>query len=220
MLKFYHTPLSVNSRRVWVMLLEKQVEFEEIVLSLQGDQFDPEYLTLNPFHHIPTLVDDDFTVIESLAILDYLEAKYPTPSFTPKNAKQIGTMRMVEFVTVNELLPTSLPLLKQVVGLPEDPNQPLEKIHQKITTIFDFYQKYLGENPYLVSEEMTLADIVVGTVIPTLKYMNVSLENHPQLQAWCERLMLRESWQKTEPQPEDIQASYARIKAILTHKSQ
>ncbi|EAW34163.1 glutathione S-transferase family protein [Lyngbya sp. PCC 8106] len=220
MLKFYHTPLSVNSRRVWVMLLEKQVEFEEIVLSLQGDQFDPEYLTLNPFHHIPTLVDDDFTVIESLAILDYLEAKYPTPSFTPKNAKQIGTMRMVEFVTVNELLPTSLPLLKQVVGLPEDPNQPLEKIHQKITTIFDFYQKYLGENPYLVSEEMTLADIVVGTVIPTLKYMNVSLENHPQLQAWCERLMLRESWQKTEPQPEDIQASYARIKAILTQKSQ
>ena len=220
MLKFYHTPLSVNSRRVWVMLLEKQVKFEEIVLSLQGDQFDAEYLKLNPFHHIPTLVDDDFTLIESLAILDYLEAKYPTPSFTPKDAKAIGIMRMIELVTVNELLPTTLPLLKQRVGLPEDPKQPLEAVYQKITTIFDFYQKYLGDNPYLLGEQITLADLVVGTVIPTLKYMNISLENHPQLQAWCERLMLRESWQKTEQKPEYIEASYAKIKAILTQKSQ
>ena len=220
MLKFYHTPLSANSRRVWVMLLEKQVEFEEIVLSLQGDQFEPEYLKLNPFHHIPTLVDEDFTLIESLAILDYLEAQYPTPNFTPKDAKAMGIMRMLELVTVNELLPTTLPLLKQVVGLPADPNQPPEAMHKKITTIFDFYQNYLGDNPYLVGEQITLADIVVGTVIPTLKYMNISLENHPQLQAWCERLMMRESWQKTQAKPEDVEASYARIKEILTQKSQ
>ncbi|MEB3277483.1 MAG: glutathione S-transferase family protein [Lyngbya sp.] len=220
MLKFYHTPLSANSRRVWVLLLEKQVEFEEIILSLQGDQFDPEYLKLNPFHHIPTLVDGDFTIIESLAILDYLEAQYPTPTFTPKDPKAMGIMRMLELVTVNELLPTTLPLLKQVVGLPADPNQPIEAVYKKITTIFDFYQKYLGENPYLVGEQITLADVVVGTIIPTLKYMNISLENHPQLQAWCERLMGRESWQKTQPKPEDVEASYARIKAILTQKSQ
>ncbi|MEA5519022.1 glutathione S-transferase family protein [Limnoraphis robusta] len=55
MLKLYHTPLSFNSRRVWVMLLEKQVEFEEIILSLQGDQFDPEFLKLNPFHQMSIL---------------------------------------------------------------------------------------------------------------------------------------------------------------------
>jgi glutathione S-transferase len=220
MLKFYHTPLSFNSRRVWVMLLEKQVEFEEIILSLQGDQFDPEFLKLNPFHHIPTLVDDDFTLIESLAILDYLEAKYPTPSFTPQDAKAIGIMRMLELVTVNELLPTTLPLLKQVVGLPADPNQPLEVVEQKITTIFNFYQNYLGDNPYLVGEQMTLADIAVGTVIPSLKYLNVSLDEYPKLKAWCERLMSRESWQKTEPKPEEVEASYARIKAILSQKSQ
>lgn len=218
MLKFYHTPISANSRRVWVTLLEKQIEFEEIILSLQGDQFSAEFLELNPFHHIPTIIDQDFTLIESLAILDYLEAKYPTPSFTPKEPQAIGIMRMLELVTVNELLPTSLPLLKELVGLPADAKQPIETVRKKVTTILDFYQQYLGENSYLVGEQMTLADITVGTMVPVLKYFNISLKNHPKLQAWCERLMSRESWQKTEPNPEDIEASFTRIKTILTQK--
>ena len=38
MLKFYYLPLSVNARRVWVALLEKQIPFEPILLNLDGDQ--------------------------------------------------------------------------------------------------------------------------------------------------------------------------------------
>jgi len=34
---------------------------------------EPEFVAMNPFHRIPVLVDDGFTVVESLAILDYLE---------------------------------------------------------------------------------------------------------------------------------------------------
>ena len=94
MLTFYHTPLSINSRRVWVALLEKELPFEEHVVSLAGDQFKPDFLSLNPFHHIPVLVDDGFTVIESFAILDYLEAKYPEKSLVPTTPEGVATMRM------------------------------------------------------------------------------------------------------------------------------
>ena len=215
MLKFYHVPLSANSRRVWVLLLEKQLEFEEIRVNLSGDQFKPEFLAMNPFHHIPVLTDDDFTVIESLAILDYLEAKYPTPSLMPTDAKSIGIMRMLEMVTVNELIPATLPLLRHKVGVAEDPTKPLKVAREKVATILNFYQNYLGDNPYLVGEEITLADVVAGTLVPALKFLNFSLEDYPQLQAWCERLMQRESWQKTTPTPEEVEASYAEIKARL-----
>jgi glutathione S-transferase len=44
MLKFYYTRLSINARRVWVTLLEKKLEFEPIVMKLNGDQFQPEFL--------------------------------------------------------------------------------------------------------------------------------------------------------------------------------
>jgi glutathione S-transferase len=43
---------------------------------------------MNPFHHISVLVDVDMTVIESLAILDYLEDKYPQRSMLPANANE------------------------------------------------------------------------------------------------------------------------------------
>ena len=82
MLKLYHDPISPNSRRVWVALLEKELEFELVPINLNGDQLQPEFLALNPFHHIPVLVDNGFRVLESLAILDYLEAKYPTPALS------------------------------------------------------------------------------------------------------------------------------------------
>ncbi len=53
MLQFYYSRLSINARRVWVTLLEKGLEFEPILMKLNGDQFQPEFLELNPFHHIP-----------------------------------------------------------------------------------------------------------------------------------------------------------------------
>jgi glutathione S-transferase len=66
-----------------VALPEKGLDFQLIPLKLNGDQLTPEFLSLNPFHHIPVLVDGDFSLFESLAILDYLEAQYPDPSLLP-----------------------------------------------------------------------------------------------------------------------------------------
>ncbi|NES46537.1 glutathione S-transferase family protein [Moorena sp. SIO2C4] len=39
-------------------LLEKQIDFEPVEIKLDGDQFTPEFIEINPFHHIPVLIDD------------------------------------------------------------------------------------------------------------------------------------------------------------------
>lgn len=215
MLKLYHIPLSANSRRVWITLLEKGLSFEEIVLKLDGDQYQPEFLNLNPFHHIPVLVDDDFRVVESLAILDYLEAKYPTPSLMPTDAKAIATVRMVELVTINELLPPTIRLTSQALGVLENEPQKLEKAHQQVLSVLNFFESLLGDSAYFGSEFLTLGDIAAGTVVPQLPSMGVSLDDYPKLKAWCERLMARDSWQKTQPSPEAIAASLPQIKALM-----
>ncbi|PHM06001.1 glutathione S-transferase family protein, partial [Nostoc sp. 'Peltigera malacea cyanobiont' DB3992] len=56
MLTLYHQPFSPNSRRVWITLLEKGLEFELVEIKLDGEQFKPEFLAISPFHHIPVLV--------------------------------------------------------------------------------------------------------------------------------------------------------------------
>jgi glutathione S-transferase len=168
MLTLYHEPISPNSRRVWITLLEKGLEFELVEIKLDGEQFQPDFLAINPFHHIPVLVDEGFNIVESLAILDYLEAKYPTPAMLPKDVKDLAVVRMVQLVTVNELLPSSTPLFPQMLGLPGGDPEKIEQAKQKVSTVLKFFENLLGDRPYFGSQNLTLAEVVAGTVIPWL----------------------------------------------------
>lgn len=214
MLKLYHDPISPNSRRVWITLLEKELEFELVEVKLDGEQFQPEYLALNPFHHIPVLVDDGFNIVESLAILDYLEAKHPKPAMMPTDAKEKAIVRMVQLVSVNELLPAAYPLSPLMLGLPEGDPEKIEQAQQKVATVLKFFENLLVR-PYFGSQSLTLADVVAGSIIPWLPRGGVSLSDYPKLNAWCERLMARKAWQTTEATPEVIAATKSRIAARM-----
>lgn len=213
MLKFYYNPISVNARRVWVTLLEKSISFEPILMNLDGDQFSSEFTAINPLQRVPVLVDDEITILESLAILDYLEAQYPTPSLVPNEPSAIATMRMVETITVVKLQPETVPLTCSMVGL-EVPSNKLAAAQQRVTTILQFLESLLGHSPYFIGEQFTLADIVAGTLVPSLP-----LNDYPQLSAWAERLAQRESWQQTAYTTEDIAAALPNIRAILERRS-
>ncbi|MEH1925004.1 glutathione S-transferase family protein [Nostoc sp.] len=211
MLTLHHASISPNSRRVWITLLEKGLEFELVEIKLDGEQFKPEFLTINPFHHIPVLVDDGFNVVESLAILDYLEAKYPTPAMLPKDVKDLAIARMVQLVTVNELLPATTTFLPQYLGLPGGDAEKIEKALYKIATVLKFFENLLDDRPYFASHNLTLAEVVAGTVVNVLPSVGISLSEYPKLNAWCDRLVARPSWQATEATPEAIEA----LKSIM-----
>ncbi|MEH2136985.1 glutathione S-transferase family protein [Nostoc sp.] len=205
-LTLYHSPISPNSRRVWITLLEKGLEFELVDIKLDGEQFKPDFLAISPFHHIPALVDDGFNVVESLAILDYLEAKYPTPAMLPKDAKDLAIARMVQLLTVNELLPATTTFLPQFLGLPGGDPEKLKNAEQKIATVLKFFENLLDDRPYFASHNLTLAEVVAGTVVTVLPSIGISLSDYPKLNAWHDRLIARPSWQATEPTPETMEA--------------
>jgi glutathione S-transferase len=211
MLTLYHEPISPNSRRVWITLLEKGLEFELVQIKLDGEQFKPDFLAISPFHHIPALVDDGFNIVESLAILDYLEAKYPTPARLPKDAKDLAVVRMVALVTVNELMPAVFALTPQMLGLPGGDPEKIEQAKQKVATVLKFFENLLDNRPYFGSQDLTLAEVVAGTVIPWLPQAGVSLSDYPKVSAWCDRLMARPAWQATEATPEVIEAFNSRM---------
>lgn len=214
-MKFYYSRLSINARRVWVTLLEKNIDFEPVILKLNGDQFQPDFLAINPFHHIPVLVDDDFKVFESLAILDYLEAKYPTPALMPSAAQDIAQVRMIELVTVNELPPASIVLMKEMLDIAVE-EQKITQAHQTMATALQYFEDNLeGEQPYFLGEQLTSADIVAGTAVAAIPNLGISLEPYPKVTQWVENLNQRSSWQQTASTPEEIEKSKAIIKAIL-----
>ncbi len=198
-----------------VTLLEKNLEFEPILMKLNGDQFQPEFLNLNPFHHIPVLVDDDFKVFESLAILDYLEVKYPEPSFMPNEAKDIAKVRTIELVTANELPPASIVLMKDMLDVPVEDTQ-IEKAKQTMATALQYFEDNLDDNnPYFIGEQFTYAEIVAGTAVASIPLLGISLEPYPKVSKWLANLQQRDSWKQTAPLPEEIEKSKAVMKAIL-----
>ncbi|MEI6332691.1 MAG: glutathione S-transferase family protein [Pseudanabaena sp. ELA645] len=201
MIKLYYARPSAYARPVWLALLEKQLPFELISVNLGGEQFEPKFLSLNPFSHVPVLFDGNFRVIESAAILDYLEAKYPYPSLLPTEAQALARVRMVQMVTFNELLPAIFRLL--VGENSTEKSIELEYAQLRATNTLSFLEGLLGNLSYFAGEQLTMAEIVAGTLIHRMPDLGIALTNYPNLNDWSDRLLTRPTWQQIQLSPEE-----------------
>jgi glutathione S-transferase len=205
MLKLYYARPSLYARPVWLALLEKQIPFELVPVDLGGEQFEPEFLALNPFSHVPVLVDGEFRVIESLAILDYLEAKYSQPALLPSESEQIARVRMVQLVTLNELLPAIAKLMMQ---------DEVEYAKLRAINTLNFLEQMLGDSTYFAGDQLTLAEIVAGTFIHRVGDLGIAINDYPKLQRWSDRLMVRSAWQQIQLSEEEWQQFKRRIRLL------
>jgi len=90
-LRLYSFWRSSASYRVRIALKLKNVDYEYVPVHLTrdgGEQNLPAYRALNPQGRVPLLVDGEFRIAQSLAILDYLEAIRPQPALLPAEPKQ------------------------------------------------------------------------------------------------------------------------------------
>ena len=87
MLKLYHHGSSVCAAKVRMYMHEKNLEWEGHYLDiLAGDQFDPQYMKLNPKAVVPTLVHDDNVICDSTVICEYIEDEFRKHPLRPNNA--------------------------------------------------------------------------------------------------------------------------------------
>ena len=215
MLQFYYHPLSPLARRVWIALLEKQLEFEPIVVDLpKGEQLKPSFLQLNPFHHVPVLVDGDLRIIESLAILDYLEQKYPQISLLPDNPQTFAKVKMAQMVTNSELGSQVIPFIVN-----DSDTVKAAKTRRHLKKICHFFSELLGNEHYFGGDRFTLGDVVAGNGLISLDRLGFELKEFPQIEAYCQRLMEREVWQQTQPTKERLQLWKEHVRALIEKKS-
>jgi glutathione S-transferase len=95
MITLYHHGSSVCAAKVRITLAEKLLPWEGVYLDiLRGDQFDPNYVKLNPKAVVPTLVHDGKVILESSVICEYLDESFPDPPLKPANAGHRAAMRL------------------------------------------------------------------------------------------------------------------------------
>jgi glutathione S-transferase len=86
---------SICTQKVLITLFEKGLTWETRRVDLfTNQQYDPEYLRLNPKGVVPTLVHDEQVVVESTLICEYLDETFPTPSLVPASPYLRARMRL------------------------------------------------------------------------------------------------------------------------------
>jgi len=106
MLELYHHGSSACAAKVRFAMVEKGLDWEgHYVDILKGEQFNEEYLKLNPKGVVPLLIDDGLVISESTIICEYLEDRYPEPALMPGNAAGRAQVRAWTKAVDEELHP-------------------------------------------------------------------------------------------------------------------
>ena len=112
-MKLYTYYRSQASFRVRIALNLKGLAHEDTYLHLEkGDQFATDYRAVNPQMVVPTLIDGDTRLFQSLAILEYLDEKYPEPPLLPKDPAARAWLRGLALINIADSHPLLVPRIR------------------------------------------------------------------------------------------------------------
>jgi glutathione S-transferase len=197
MLQLYGNPASRAMRCLW-MLEEIGEPYQLIEKSTRADDLQvPEYLRLNPNARIPTLVDGDAVIWESMAINIYLAQKYPGPMHC-SSPELLGKAAQWSFWAMLELEELLLELMNHRAVLPEyarDPSiaQRSELLLQKPLRVLN---GSLGERQFLAGDGFTLADLNLASILVWGKMARLDLSAHPNVARWLNVCLTRPAYRR------------------------
>lgn len=200
MLKLYSHPLSTYARRVAIALIEKAIPCETVMVDMRsGEHRRPEYLAINPYARVPAIVDGDFVLYESAAILRYIEATHPQPALVPEDPRGRALVDMHMTLCDVQFTRHAGGILFPKRFLPRErwDEQAMAHAKEEIEKHFVILERQLGDHEYLVGDRYTLADVCYTPFLEFLRLFEAKVS--PGIAAWAERLLTRPSAVATRP---------------------
>ena len=188
-MKLYTYFRSSAAYRVRIALNLKGVATEQIFIHLTkdgGKQHSPEYRAINPQRRVPSLtLDSGEVLMQSPAIIEYLDEIHPKPAFLPADPVERARVRAFAAVIgcdihpLNNLAP--LQYLRRVLKQ----EQPAIDAwyHHWITEGFAALETTVQPGPYCFGANVTLADIYLVPQLYNARRLKVPLDKFPKLVA-------------------------------------
>jgi glutathione S-transferase len=195
----YGSTMSPFVRKVAAFAAEKGIDFELKPISL-GDP-DPEFRAASPFRKMPALVDGDYRLADSSAIVHYLEAKYPDPELIPADPRERGrTIWFDEFADTLLFACGAKIFFNRVVaprflGRDGDLGAAETAERDELPPLLDYLEGVIPDSGFLVGDRLTLADIAVANPFANFGHCGVGVEpaRYPKTVAYVASILARPS---------------------------
>jgi len=195
MLQLYGNPRSRAMRCMW-MLEEIGEPYQLIEKSTRADDLQTaDYLRLNPNARIPTLVDGDVVLWESMAINIYLAQKYEGPMHFA-NPEMLGLAAQWSFWAMLEMEDLLLDLLQHRALLPEFVRDPsyAERDELLLRKPLGILNTALAGREFLVGDSFTVADLNVASILAWGKMARLDLSAHREATRWLDNCLARPAY--------------------------
>lgn len=198
-LTLYYTP-GTCAQAVRIALEEAGAPYELIRVDFAaGQQRTPEYLAVNPKGRVPALATPHGTLTETPALLAYVAQSFPEARLAPTDA--YGFARLQEFhsylASTVHIAHAHRPRASRWADEPEAQAAMQRKVPQNMTECFNLIEThYLGDGPWVMGEQYTVADGYLFTIGSWLRSDGVDIAQFPKVHAHTQRMLQRPAVQK------------------------
>lgn len=204
-MKLYYYSRSHNSRRVLALIrhLGIAVELDHRELS-KGEHKTPEITALNPNGLLPILVDGDFVLFESNAIMQYLSDKHGPTELYPADLNARAKVNQWLSWQMCHLSQTTGPyvfenLVKPLFDMGEPDTVRLDKVAVDFKKYVAVLDGQLGNQTFVTGDHLTLADFSIASNLMYADIAKMPWQDFANVRAWYARVAALDSWIASEP---------------------
>jgi glutathione S-transferase len=149
----------------------------------KGEQFEAEYLAINPHARVPALVTDEGVITQAGSILIYLDEQYPSARLLPP----LNDPRRYKALTALFFIATQVQPLFNMMFYPDRVSgggikDIADKTLSRIDDALSYFEQQLSEANYLSGDSYFACDYYLFVVLNWLKALNKNLDDYPKLQ--------------------------------------
>lgn len=209
----YSDAEDIYSHMVRIVLAEKGVAAD--IIHIDKDKPPTELLDVNPYISVPTLLDRDLTLYEAGIILEYLDERFPHPPLLPVYPTARAKFRLMMSRIEKDLVSSIEAIEKENKALlqkkndsfkkesktaekkdkdkdREQPGKACAELREHLISIAPLFK----DKPYFLSEEFSLVDCYLGSILWRLPKLGIKLPNQASaIKEYAERIFARTSFQ-------------------------
>jgi glutathione S-transferase len=187
-LTLYDSDISGNCYKVRLLLAQLRLPYRKVALDLlKGEARTDDFRKLNPFYRVPFLVEGDFKLAESNAILLYLAEG---TAFLPSDRKLRYKVLEWMFFEQNQVVPSIAVSRFMLRFASHEANAAdIVRVQRKRgEAALGVLESHLAQHPFLVADTYSIADIALFGYVPLSPEGRFELEPYPAIRQWISRV--------------------------------